>query len=102
MHFTNEALKQRQDIASLCYIPLNCAIVLYVYKMAQWTLPNTLTKLCEIFLLNAMKRCASIVGNESIIMRQCTQAEIPELFQKHLKALSKLAYDSLVVEKVGV
>ena len=95
-----QTLKERQDIVSLCYIPLNCAIVLYVYKMAQWTLPNTLTKLYEIFHLNAMKRCASIVGNESIIMRQCTQAEIPELFQKHLNALSKLAYDSLVVEKL--
>ena len=94
-----QTLKERQDIVSLCYIPLNCAIVLYVYKMAQWTLPNTLTKLYEIFLLNAMRRCASIVGNESI-MRQCTQAEIPELFQKHLNALSKLAYDSLVVEKL--
>ena len=95
-----QTLKERQDIASLCYIPLNCAVVLYVYKMAQWTLPNTLTKLYEIFLLNAMRRCASIIGNESIIMGLHTLTEIPELFQKHLNALSKLAYDGLVVEKL--
>ena len=51
-----QSLKERQDIASLCYIPLNCAIVhvLYVYKMAQCTLPNSLTKLYEIFILNDM------------------------------------------------
>ena len=91
-----QTLKERQDIVSLCYIPLNCAFVLYVYKMAQWTLPHTLTKLYDIFLLNAIKRCASNVGNESIN----TLAEIPELFQKHLNALSKLAYDGLVVEKL--
>ena len=95
-----QALKERQDIVSLCYIPLNCAFVLYVYKMAQWTLPNTLTKLYEIFLLNAMRRCASIIGNESIIMTLRAQAKIPELFQKHLNALSKLAYDGLAVDKL--
>ena len=27
-----QTLKERQDIASLCYIPLNCAIVIYVYE----------------------------------------------------------------------
>ena len=32
-----QTLKERQDIASLCYIPLNCAIVLYVYKVEQCT-----------------------------------------------------------------
>ena len=40
-----QSLKERQDIASLCYIPLNCAIVLHEYKMAQCTLPHSLTKL---------------------------------------------------------
>ena len=95
-----QTLKERQDITSLCYIPLNCAIVLYVYKMAQWTLPNTLTKLYEIFILNSIKRHASITGNDSITMGLHTLAEIPESFEKHLNALSKLAYDGLIVDKM--
>ena len=95
-----EALKERQDIASLCYIPLNCAIVLYVYKMAQCTLPHSLTKLYEIFILNSIKRHASITGNDSITMRVHALAEIPEPFEKHLNALSRLAYDGLVADKV--
>ena len=95
-----EALKERQDIASLCYIPLNCAIVLYAYKMAQCTLPHSLTKLYEIFILNSIKRHASITGNDSITMRVHALAEIPEPFKKHLNALSRLAYDGLVADKM--
>ena len=95
-----EALKERQDIASLCYIPLNCAIVLYVYKVEQCTLPHTLTKLHWTFILNAMKRHASIAGSNPIIRRLYTLAEIPEPFEKHLNAVSNLAYDGLVVDKM--
>ena len=89
-----QALKERQDIASLCYIPLNCAIVLCVYETEQFTIPNNLTKLYESFILNSIKR--RITCNDSIT----TMAEIPESVQKHLDALSKLAYDGLVADKM--
>ena len=95
-----EALKERQDVASLCYIPLNCAIVLYVYEREQCTLPHSLTKLYDTFILNAMKRHASIAGSNQIIWRLHTLAEIPGSFQKHLNAVSKLAYDGLVIDKM--
>ena len=97
-----QALKERQDIASLCYIPLNCAIVLYVYKMEQCTLPHSLTKLYEIFILNAVKRHAKIIGENDpkIIKRLHTLATLPEPLQKQLSALSKLAYDGLVTDKM--
>ena len=95
-----QMLKERQDITSLCYIPLNCAIVLYVYKMEQCTLPNTLTKLYEIFILNSIKRHGSITGNDLITVGLHMLAEIPESFQKHLNALGKLAYDGLVEDKM--
>ena len=89
-----QALKERQDIASLCYIPFNCAIVLCVYETEQFTIPNNLTKLYEIFILNSIKR--RITCNDSIT----TMAEIPESVQKHLDALAKLAYDGLVIDKM--
>ena len=50
-----QSLKERRDIASLCYIPLNCAIVLYVYEREQCTFLYNLTKLYETFTVNAMK-----------------------------------------------
>ena len=96
-----ETLKERQDIASLCYIPLNCVIVLYVYKMEQCTLPNCLTKLYEIFILNALKRNAIISDTDLIIRRLHTLAKIPESFQKHLNCLCKLAYDGLIADKMA-
>ena len=42
-----EMLKERLDIISLCYIPLNRRIVLYVYQQ-QYTLPDTLTELYDV------------------------------------------------------
>ena len=96
-----QSLKERQDIVSLCYIPLNCAIVLYVYKMAQFTLPNSLTKLYEIFILNALRRHVNITGNDlRSIRRLKTLSKPPEPLQQQLGALSKLAYNGLVADTV--
>ena len=96
-----QTLKERQDIASLCYIPLNCAIVLYVYEREQCTLPSTLTKLYEIFILNAVKRQASITGNDPRSIRRLhTLPTLPEQIQRQLSALGKLAYDSLVTDRM--
>ena len=95
-----QMLKERQDIVSLCYIPLNCAIVLYVYKMKQCTLPHSLSNLYEIFILNAIKRHASITTKDPMIRTQSTIAEMPTSLQMQLNALSELVYDGLVVDKM--
>ena len=44
-----QKLKERLDIGSLCYIPLNCRILLFVYKTEGFSLPSTITELYEIF-----------------------------------------------------
>ena len=96
-----QTLKERQDIASLCYIPLNCAIVLYVYEKEKCTLPHSLTKLYETFILNAVKRHTKIIGNDpSIIRRFHTLESLPETLQHQLSTLSKLAYGGLVADKM--
>ena len=96
-----QMLKERQDIASLCYIPLNCAIVLYVYEREQFTLPNSLTKLYEIFILNALRRHVIIIGNDPRSIRRLnTLSKPPEPLQHQLGALSKLAYNGLVADKM--
>ena len=96
-----QMLEERLDIASLCYIPLNCAIVLYVYEKEQCTLPNSLTNLYETFILNAVKRHAKNIGTDPKITRRIHSiAALPEPFQKQLNALSKLAFDGLVTDKM--
>ena len=96
-----QTLKERQDITSLCYIPLNCAILLYVYERQQCTLLHSLTKLYEIFFLNAVRRHANIIGSDPRSIRTLhTLAALPEPLQKQFSALSKLAYDGLVADKM--
>ena len=96
-----QMLKERQDLISLCYIPLNCAIVLYVYEKERSTLPHSLTKLYEIFVLNAVKRHANIIGNDPRSIRRLrTLAKLPMPLQQQLNGLSKLAYDGLVADRM--
>ena len=96
-----QSLKERQDIASLCYIPLNCAIVLHVYKMAHCTLPHSLTKLYEAFIVNVLKRHAKITGNDPRSTRRLnTLKNLPEPLQQQLNAVSMLAYNGLVADKM--
>ena len=96
-----QALKERHDIASLCYIPLNCAIVLYVYTVEQCILPHSLTKLYEIFILNSIKRHANIIGSDHSSVRKLnTLKKLTGPLQQQLSALSKLAFDGLVADEI--
>ena len=96
-----QTLKERQDIASLCYIPLNYAIVLYVYEKEQCTLPHSLSNLYEKFILNAVKIHANIIGNDPRNIRRLhTLEKLPPPLLKQYSALSNLAYDGLVADKM--
>ena len=57
-----EMLKERLDIISLCYIPLNCRIVLYVFQQ-QYTLPDTLTELYDVFILYTIQHYAEKISS---------------------------------------
>ena len=49
-------LKIREDVLSLCYIPFVCSILVKVYQLSGFTLPNTLTKFYKKYVLYAVKR----------------------------------------------
>ena len=96
-----DMLQERLDIVSLCYIPLNCAIMLYVYKESSFTLPNTLTELFQVFILHALKRHLKGVTYASAgCIRKAMMApdvdKMPELLKINLKKLAKLAYNGLM------
>ena len=94
-----DMLQERLDIVSLCYIPLNCAIMLYVYQWSSFTLPNTLTELFQVFILHSLKR-HSKGASEEYIRRAMENAsdidQMPEILKTDFKNLSKLAYDGLM------
>ena len=49
-------LKIRKDVLSLCYIPFVCFMLVRVYQLCDFILPNTLTKFYKKYVLYAVKR----------------------------------------------
>ena len=49
-------LKIREDVLSLCYIPFVCSMLVRVYGLCDFILPNTLTKFYKKYVLHAVKR----------------------------------------------
>ena len=94
-----QLLQERQDLTSLCYIPLNCAIMLFIYKYQSYTLPDTVTELYEMFLVNVLKRHVDKY-DEDLGKRVRNLDRLPDdNLQACLTALSKLAFLSLEDDK---
>lgn len=96
-------LKGRQDILSLSSIPINCTIVLYVYKQEDYELPNTLTKLFELFIVHSLKRHAGIrkMGQRVVRkLRDCNLEHLPLPLHEDLDRLCHLAFVGLHEDKM--
>ena len=93
-------LKDRLDIASICQIPLNCSIVLYVYEQEQYTLPQTLTELYDKFILHTLKRFIKrTLGNRAANrFRKIEELQNPS--SEHFKLLCSLAIKGLEIDKL--
>ena len=55
-------LEMREDVLSICYIPFLCSMLVRVYHLFDYTLPNTLTELYQKFIIYAMKRSMNRPG----------------------------------------
>jgi len=89
-----QQLRERQDLLSLCYIPLNCAIMVFVYKHQSYTLPDMITQLYEAFLINTLKRHVDKyegLGKPSRSLDRLPDSQLEECLQ----GLSKLAFEGL-------
>ena len=93
-------LTEHMDSMSLCYTPLHCAIMLYVYKQENCTLPKTLTKLMEVFIWNAIKRHASKLNDHKRLRRLRTLDELPEPVKTKFDTLCEIAYNAFVINKL--
>ena len=98
-----EMLKERLDIISLCYIPLNCRIVLYVYQQ-QYTLPDTLTELYEVFILYTIQHYAEKISSSEDIEDQIKKANsldsLPPVTIEQLHILLETAYTGMIENKL--
>ena len=92
-------LKERLDIVSICYIPLNCRIVLFVYSQQQYKLPATLTQLYEVFVLHTLKHHAEKITQDPAIIEEIQEASdihsLPQSVQTQLDSLSEMAFSGI-------
>ena len=95
-----EELKDRLDVASICQIPLNCSIVLYVYEQERYSLPRTLTELYDLFILHSLKRFIKRTKNAAAANRLLHLNDLPCLTKENLVSLCGLAYKGLEDDKL--
>ena len=87
-------LNEREDIASLCYNPLNCVIVIYLYKVKE-ILFTTLNSLFRNFILEAVKRELMRNDFKSLEKSICDLDNLPKPYDQHLESLEIIAYKNL-------
>ena len=97
-------LNERLDIKSLCYIPLNCRIVLFVYKRNNNELPDTLTQLYEIFILHTIKHFANRISTDPYFLKEIKDAPCYDAFpvsvKRQLNLLSEMAFLGMEEDKL--
>ena len=97
-------LDERLDIKSLCYIPLNCRIVLFVYKRNKNELPDTLTQLYEIFILHTIKHFANRISIDPHFLKEIKDAHcydaLPVSVRQQLHILSEMAFLGMKEDKL--
>ena len=96
-----DSLQQRLDVTSLCYVPLNCAILLYVYQKTSCSLPDTLTELFDLFILHSLKRHAELtLKNQRLLRKLRTLKAIPSPLDSELDHICGLAFNGLKDDKL--
>ena len=88
-------LSERPDIQSICYVPMNCSIVCYVYSCKQ-DLPSTLTDLYSLLAKNSLIRNVDLRSKELVESDfNCLPDEIYQLYL----SLCKLSYHGLAISR---
>ena len=92
-----ENLVVRDDIMSLCYVPLICSIVILIFcKSADSQLPTTLTELYEKFILQTIKRHMKINNVQDVQLKQLHDLNhIPSVMDECFREICKFAYMNL-------
>ena len=89
-------LKIKNDVQSLCYVPLVCSMVILVYCKEGGHLPTTLTQLYENFILQTIKRHVEIKPRHDINPHTLgSLSSLPSQLAKPLQEMCQIAYTNL-------
>uniref|UniRef100_A0A1X7TA43 NACHT domain-containing protein n=1 Tax=Amphimedon queenslandica TaxID=400682 RepID=A0A1X7TA43_AMPQE len=86
-------LKVRNDVQSLCYVPLVCSMVILVYCKEGGHLPTTLTQLYENFILQTIRR--RVARHDINPHTLGSLSSLPSQLAKPLQEMCQLAYTNL-------
>ena len=90
-----DELQIRNDVQSLCYIPLICLIVIHVFEV-NGQLPTTLTKLYENFILQTIRRYVANTGHyDPEDIQSLNEKHLPSNIATSFKEMCQFAYESL-------
>ena len=89
-------LMQQPSVDSICFIPFNMAILLYLYKLGI-SLPKNSTELYHHFICSNICRHLSKFGNPHNITNL---SSLPEPYNRIIKQLSKLSLEALNCNKL--
>ena len=86
------AVKDNPLIESICYLPLNAAIVVYLFHACDYTLPKTYHELFQLLVYHCIKRYAEKNGVDIDQHEQLSLENFPEKINKPFQQMCKLAY----------
>ena len=86
-------LHEQPSVDSICFIPFNMVILLYLYKMGI-SLPKNSTQLYHHFICSTISRHLSKFG-DSLINDITDFNDLPEPYNKIIQQLSKLSLEAL-------
>uniref|UniRef100_A0A1X7T454 NACHT domain-containing protein n=1 Tax=Amphimedon queenslandica TaxID=400682 RepID=A0A1X7T454_AMPQE len=86
-------LEVRNDVQSLCYMPLVCSMVILVYCKQGGHLPTTLTQLYENFILQTIRR--HVKRHDINPHTLGSLSSLPSEIAKLLQEMCQLAYTNL-------
>ena len=90
-----DELQIRNDVYTLCYIPLICSIVIHVFEV-NGQLPTTLTKLYENFILQAIRKYVANTGHyDPEDIQSLNEKHLPPNIATSFKDMCQFAYESL-------
>ena len=86
-------LEVRNDVQSLCYVPLVCSMVILVYCKEGGHLPTTLTQLYENFILQTIRR--HVKRHDINPHTLGSLSSLPSQLAKPLQEMCQIAYTNL-------
>ena len=89
-----EYLHQQPSVDSICFIPFNMVILLYLYRLGI-PLPSSSTELYHHFICSTITRHLSKLGNPLISNNITNLTDLPEPCNRIIEQLSKLSLEAL-------